>query len=131
MGTMQQFAQWGRDPSTSLYDGLLAGGRLMVIALFGAMPVASAQDMARASDPPCYERNIQPLIEERCASCHYQGEHNMRTYETAKMHAYGIYREVMSGNKTMQGRLTSAEKKLFEAWHLAGEPRCPDPNRKK
>ncbi len=55
----------------------------------------------------------------------------MRTYETTKMHAYGIYREVMSGNKSMQGRLTSAEKKLFEAWHIAGEPRCQDPNRKK
>lgn len=85
--------------------GLLAGGRLLVMALFGAMPVESAQEMARASDPPCYERNIQPLIEERCASCHYQGSQNMRTYETAKSHAYGIYREVMSGNKSMQGRL--------------------------
>jgi cbb3-type cytochrome oxidase cytochrome c subunit len=101
------------------------------MALFGAMPVESAQEMARASDMPCYERNIQPLIEERCASCHSQGSQNMRTYETAKSHAYGIYREVMSGNKNMQGRLTSAEKKLFEAWHIAGEPRCQDPNRKK
>lgn len=103
---------------------------ISVIGVCCGMAVGG-QAVLTANSLPCYERDIQPLIEERCASCHYQGSQNMRTYETAKEHAYGIYREVMSGNKNMQGGLTGAEKKLFEAWHLAGEPRCTDPTRKK
>lgn len=108
-----------------------ARGCLLVMALFGAMPVASAQSMAKATDLPCYERDIQPILVERCMSCHLEPEHSLRTYKDVKMRAYGIYREVMVGNKNMSAKLTSAEREMFAAWYKADSPVCPDPTRAK
>lgn len=99
------------------------------MALFGAMPVAFAQSMAKATDLPCYERDIQPILLERCMSCHLEPEHSLRTYRDVKSRAYGIYREVMVGNKNMSAKLTSTEREMFAAWYKADSPVCPDPTR--
>jgi hypothetical protein len=96
------------------------------LVLLGILAIATIAEtpILTSTQIPCYERNIQPYIAQRCLKCHMGREHNLETYDQVKSSAYAIYREVMSGNKSMMASMTGPERKMFEEWYHAGARRC-------
>src|SRR5262249_16865654 len=129
----------GTGPTNRVYD--LAMRKVLVLAVAAAL--ARAALVARAGgvpgSPPTYSRDVAPILDSKCASCHRLGgiaPFSLTTSADAKAHATGIVAMTKAGLMPpwMPGpdsapivgrdhrRLTSDELKTLAAWSSAGAP---------
>jgi len=109
---------------------------IALLALFGALAVAV---LGSAASGPTYNRDVAPILDAKCASCHHLGgiaPFSLTTAADAKAHAGGIVRMTKAGlmppwmpgddSAPLVGRekrrLTSAELSTLAAWAADGAP---------
>ena len=94
----------------------------------GACPSDLPSNAACASELPSYERELAPIIEQRCATCHYPGN-------TQSGDVFAEYDDVYSIRQTVLTRiyacvmppdgapaLTPAERSALLQWFVCGAP---------
>jgi hypothetical protein len=108
----------------------------VVLAVFGALALAV---LGSAASGPTYNRDVAPILDAKCASCHRLGgiaPFSLTTAADAKAHAAGIVRLTKAGlmppwmpgadSAAIVGRdrrrLTSEELATLARWAAAGAP---------
>jgi hypothetical protein len=108
----------------------------LVLAIFGALALAV---LGSAASGPTYNRDVAPILDAKCASCHRLGgiaPFSLTTAADAKAHADGIVRLTKAGlmppwmpgadSAAIVGRdrrrLTSDELTTLAQWAAAGAP---------
>jgi uncharacterized membrane protein len=94
----------------------------------GACPSDLPSDAACASEVPSYAREVAPMIEQRCATCHYRGN-------TQSEDVFAEYGDVYSSRQTVLTRiyscvmppegappLTPEERRAVLQWFVCGAP---------
>jgi Copper type II ascorbate-dependent monooxygenase, C-terminal domain len=109
---------------------------ILVLALLGALGVAV---LGSAASGPTYNRDVAPILDAKCASCHHLGgiaPFSLTTAAEAKAHAAGIVRMTKAGlmppwmpgddSAALVGRdkrrLTGAELSTLAEWAAGGAP---------
>jgi hypothetical protein len=111
------------------------------VVLAGCLAVAAAALVARAGglSTPTYYRDVAPILDAKCTTCHRLGgiaPFSLTTADTAKQHAAGIVRMTRAGlmppwmpgpdSAPLVGRdkrrLTHAELSTLAAWASGGAP---------
>src|ERR1700716_1838117 len=108
----------------------------LVLAVLGALALAV---LGSAASGPTYNRDVAPILDSKCASCHRLGgiaPFSLTTAADAKAHAAGIVRLTKAGlmppwmpgadSASIVGRdrrrLTSEELATLARWAAAGAP---------
>jgi hypothetical protein len=117
--------------------------KLLPLALFGAVAVTVlVAHGGGAASGPTYNRDVAPILDAKCASCHRIGgiaPFSLTTAADAKQHAAGIVRMTRAGlmppwmpgsdSTALVGRdvrrLTSSELTTLGRWAAAGAPSGP------
>lgn len=94
----------------------------------GACPSDLPSNTACASELPSYEREVAPIIEQRCATCHFPGN-------TQSGDVFDEYDDVYSRRQTVLTRvyscvmppegaapLTSEQRRTLLSWFVCGAP---------
>ncbi|MFL5952519.1 MAG: monooxygenase [Gaiellaceae bacterium] len=113
--------------------------RAFVVAVVAAAGVLAATVLASAEPAPTYNRDVAPILDAKCASCHRLGgiaPFSLTTAAAAKAHAAGIVRMTKAGlmppwmpgadSAAIVGRgkrrLTGAELATLARWAANGAP---------
>jgi hypothetical protein len=111
-----------------------AGMKACLIAVAGSLVAAG---MAAASDSPTYYKNVAPILQANCQSCHRPGEvapMSLLTYESSRPYAKAIKNAVVKrqmppwfadpnyGHFANQRRLSDVDIQTLVAWVDAGAP---------
>ena len=114
-------------------------GAIVILAAVTALGAALAVRGGLAASAPTYYRDVAPILDDKCASCHRVGgiaPFALTTAADAKTHAAGIVQMTRAGTMPpwMPGpdsapligrnhrRLTHAELQTLAAWAAAGAP---------
>src|ERR671927_512072 len=110
--------------------------RTCLIAVMGTLLAASN---AAASDSPTFYKDVLPILQKNCQSCHRPGEvapMSLITYEQARPWAKAIKTAIISrkmppwfadpayGHFANDRRLATREVETITAWVDAGAPAC-------
>jgi len=120
----------------SVLDAVLAG-RAVATAQTRAVGCAIERPLRTASGGPTYARDVAPILNANCVSCHQAGEIGpfpLATYEDAKLHAQNIASVAsakimppwkpngMHGQFVGERRLTDAQIAVLSKWVATGAP---------
>jgi hypothetical protein len=92
----------------------------------GATGGAGGTGDAGSSGGVSYSKDIQPLLNANCTSCHASpgpsGGVDLTNYTSVKKNASRANSEIQAGAMPPTGALSSANKQLFQSWVTAGAP---------
>lgn len=79
----------------------------------------------QGSTDPCWERDVLPLLRDRCLGCHGAGSvHDYSTYENIQPYLEQVRFKVRANQMPPDGPLDTASKRKLFQWVADEGPRC-------
>jgi hypothetical protein len=79
----------------------------------------------RGSTDPCWEREVLPILRDRCLGCHGAGSaHDFSSYDHVQPYLEAIRFRVRANQMPPDGPLDTASKRKLFQWVGAEGPRC-------